>query len=323
MDVEIKLSVYYTEYEPFHPELIKIYDNVFNFVNDATVGPYRNEVVAIVTTTSSIYVDEKMMKSFPSLKLICTSSVGYDHIDVKAAKRLGLPVGFVPFVQNEVVADHALALLLASARRVVEADKIVRSPDTKEMYPFHHFMALSVSGTNMGIIGMGRIGMEVAKRAAGFGMKILYHNRNQKSKEDELSVGAQYEPALISLLQKSDFIVLLAPGYKENYHMIGRKQFSEMKNTSVFINMSRGVLVDQDAMVDALKSNRIAHAGLDATDPEPLPRDHPLLSLSNVTLTPHCAGAVMAVRQKQCYITIENILAGVQGKPLVHLVEIS
>ena len=321
MDDEERLSVYYTEYETFSVELIDIFRKIFNVFNEATVGPYRNEVVAIITTTSRIFIDEKMMKSFPSLKVITTPSVGYDHIDVKAAKRLGLPVGYVPFVQNEAVADHAFTLLLASARRVVEGDKIVRSPNT-EMYPFHQFMGFPVSGTNLGIIGMGRIGMEVAKRAAGFGMKIFYHNRNQKAKDDELLVGAHYEPTLNGLLEKSDYIVLLAPGYKENYHMIGREQFSVMKSTAVFVNVSRGTLVDQNAMVDALKSNRIACAGLDVTNPEPLPRDHPLLGLSNVTLTPHCAGAVMEGRRKQCYVTIANILAGVQGKPLVHQVEV-
>lgn len=316
-----KVFVYYTEYEPFHPELLRTYEKVFNFLNEASVDPYEQNIVAIVTTTSRIYVDERLMKRFPSLKLVCTMSVGYDHIDVQAARRLGLPVCHVPSVQDEAVADHVLTLLLASARRVVEGDKIVRSPDTKDMYPFHQFMALPVTGTTIGIIGMGHIGMEVAKRTIGFGMKILYHNRKQKSKEKEQLVGVTYVASLNSLLQQSDFIVLLAPGYKENYHLIGQEQFAAMKKTAVFINVSRGFLVDQDAMVDVLKHNRISHAGLDVTDPEPLPRDHPLLSLSNVTLSPHCGGAVLAVRQEQCRITIENILAGIQGKSLVHQIK--
>lgn len=313
-----KLFVYYTECEPFHPELIRTYEKAFHFLNEASVGPYEQSVVAIVTTTSRVYVNEELIKRFPSLKLVCTMSVGYDHIDVQEAQKLGIPVCHVPSVQNEAVADHVLMLLLASARRVIEGDKIVRSPDTIDMYPFHQFFALPVSGTTMGIIGMGHIGMEVAKRAAGFGMKILYHNRKQKPKAKEQLVGATYVESLNDLLQKSDFIVLLAPGYKENYRLIGQDQFATMKRTAVFINVSRGFLVDQDAMIDALSHNRIAHAGLDVTDPEPLPRDHPLLSLHNVTLSPHCGGAVLAVRQEQCRITIENILTCIQGKSLVN-----
>ena len=316
-----KLFVYYTEYEPFHPELLQTYENVFNFLNEASMGAYEENVVAIVTTTSRVYVDEKLMKRFPSLRLVCTMSVGYDHIDVQAAKRLGIPVCHVPSVQDEAVADHVLMLLLASARRVIEGDKIVRSPNTKDIYPFHQFMALPVTGTTIGIIGMGHIGMEVAKRTVGFGMKILYHNRKQKTKEQEELIGATYVASLNGLLQQSDFIVLLAPGYKENYHLIGQEQFATMKKTAVFINVSRGFLVDQDAMVNALKHNRIAHAGLDVTDPEPLPRDHILLKLSNVTLSPHCGGAVLAVRQEQCRITMENILASVQGKSLVYQIK--
>ena len=316
-----KLFVYYTEYEPFHPELIRTYENVFHFVNKASVGPYELNVVAIVTTTSRVYANEELMRKFPSLKIVCTMSVGYDHIDIQAAQRIGIPVCHVPSVQNEAVADHVLMLLLASARRVIEGDKIVRSPDTKEMYPFHQFFGLPVTGTTIGIIGIGRIGSEVAKRAAGFGMKIIYHNRKQKPTVEEQLVGATYMASLNELLQKSDFIVLLAPGYKENYHLIGQDQFAAMKRTAVFINVSRGFLVDQDAMVDALSHNRIAHAGLDVTDPEPLPRDHPLLNLHNVTLSPHCGGAVLAVRQEQCRITIENILACIQGKSLVNQIK--
>jgi len=313
-----KPFVYYTEYEPFHPELIRIYEEVFNFLNEASVNPYEEKIEAIVCTTSHVYVGEELMKRFPSLKSVCTMSVGYDHIDMQAARRLGIPVGHVPFVQDEAVADHVLMLLLASARRVVEGDKIVRSADTKEMYPFHQFLALPVSETTIGIIGMGRIGTKVAKKTAGFRMKILYHNRKQKSKEEEELIGATYVASLNDLLQKSDYIVLLAPGHKENYHMIGQEHFAAMKKTAVFINVSRGFLVDQGAMVNALKHNRIAHAGLDVTDPEPLPRDHPLLNLSNVTLSPHCGGALLAVKQEQCCVTIKNILASIQGKPLVH-----
>ena len=313
-----KPFVYYTEHEPFHPNLVQMYGKVFHFLNEASVSPYEKNIVAIVTTTSHVYVDEELVKRFPSLKVVCTMSVGYDHIDVQTIQRRGIPVCHVPSVQNEAVADHVFMLILASARRIVEGDKIVRSPDTKDMYPFHQFFALPVSGTTIGIIGMGCIGTEVAKRAVGFGMKVLYHNRKQKCQEEEELVDATYVASLIELLQKSDFIVLLVPGYKENYHFIGQQQFAAMKRTAVFVNVSRGFLVDHDALVNALIHNRIAHAGLDVTDPEPLPRDHPLLSMSNVTFSPHCGGAILAIRQEQCHITIQSILSCIQEKPLAY-----
>ena len=310
-----KPFVYYTEYEPFHPDLVQMYENVFHFLNEASVSPYELNVVALVTTTSHVYVDEELVKRFPSLKVVCTMSVGYDHIDVRGIQRRGIPVCHVPSVQNETVADHVFMLLLSSARKVVEGDKIVRSPDTN-MYPFHQFFALPVSGTTLGIIGMGCIGTEVAKRAVGFGMEVLYHNRKRKSRKEEELVSATYVASLNELLQKSDFIVLLVPGYKENYHLIGQQQFAAMKRTAVFVNVARGFLVDHDALINALTHNKIAHAGLDVTDPEPLPRDHPLLSMSNVTFSPHCGGAVLAIRQKQCHITIQSILSCIQEKPL-------
>jgi len=166
---------------------------------------------------------------------------------------------------------------------------------------------------------MGRIGGKIAKRASkGFDMKVLYYNRRQKSAEEERDVCATYVPVLNELLQQCDFVVLAAPSTKETYLMMGREQFKAMKKTAIFINIARGALVDHDALVEALRDGEIAHAGLDVTDPEPLPRDHPLLKMNNVTLTPHVGSATYTTRKKMVDVTIANIMAGVKGEPLLY-----
>ena len=207
-------------------------------------------------------------------------------------------------------ADIAMTLLLGSARRIIEGDKIARDLSTAS-FPGNKFLGQEVSGSTIGIVGMGRIGSKIAKRASkGFDMKVVYHNRRQKSAEEEHAVCATFVPVLNELLQQCDFVVLSAPSTKETYRMMGREQFKAMKKTGIFINIARGALVDHDALVEALRDGEIAHAGLDVTDPEPLPRDHPLLTMSNVTFTPHVGSATYATRKKMVDVTIGNILAG-------------
>ncbi|CAI8052232.1 Glyoxylate/hydroxypyruvate reductase B [Geodia barretti] len=179
-------------------------------------------------------------------------------------------------------------------------------------------MGQQVSGTTLGIVGMGRIGYEIAKRAVGFEMKVLYHNRHRKSAEEEERVGATYVPTLAGLLGESDYVVLAAPATGDTHHMMSREQFAAMKPTGVFVNISRGTLVDQDALAEALRGGVISAAGLDVTDPEPLPRDHTLLSLPNLTLTPHTGSATLPTRQAMVQMTVDNIKAVLQGQPMVN-----
>ena len=247
--------------------------------------------------------------------------MGYEHVDVSACFKRGIRVGFTPNILNATTADMGWALLLATARRVIEGNEICKSPDTTDFDM--NWLGFQVSGMTLGIIGMGRIGLEFAKRSMGFDMKLLYHNRHQCSKETEESVNATYIPDLTSLLRQSDYVVLLAPSAKDTYHMMGRDQFRAMKKTGIFVNVSRGKLVDQDALVEALRDGTIAAAGLDVTDPEPLPRDHPLLTLPNITLTPHMGSATLDTRMGMVQMTIDNIWAALRGEEMVNEVKMN
>lgn len=271
---------------------------------------YRDKIVAIFVYVSPA-VDEALLASLPNLKVVGNCAVGYNHVDVQACKRRGIRVGYTPNVLNDSTADVGWTLLLAAARRVPEGDAICRHPDTK-VFDTAWFGA-QVSHTTLGIIGMGRIGLEVARRALGFKMEVLYHNRRRCSVEVEESVGATYVESLEQLLQRSDHVVLIAPASPDTYHMMGKAQFAAMKKTAIFVNISRGSLVDHEALADALRSGVIAAAGLDVTEPEPLPRDHALLQLSNVVLAPHIGSATLYTRLKMVNLTIQNIKAALEG----------
>ena len=291
-------------------------ENAFNVVTDVVMlEEHRSKINALFVVKNSI--TGQFIESLPALKVIGCYSVGYDHVDVQTAAKLGIRVGHTPFVLDDATADAAMTLLLGSARRIVEGDKIARDPSTLT-YPGNAFLGQEVSGSTIGIIGMGRIGTKIAKRALGFDMKVLYYNRRQKSAEEERSVCATYVPVLNELLQQCDFVVLVVPSTKETYRMIGMEQFKAMKKSGIFINISRGAIVDHDALVEALRDGEIAHAGLDVTDPEPLPRDHPLLSMTNVSFTPHTGTATYPTRKKMVEVTIANIRAGVEGEPLLY-----
>ena len=299
---------------PMGREFQQEIDNAFNVVTDETLAEHRDKITALFVSKP---LTGNFMKSLPALKVIGCNSVGYDHVDVQTAAKLGIRVGHTPFVLDNATADIAMTLLLGSARRIIEGDKITRDPSTLTYFG-NAFLGQEVSGSTIGIIGMGRIGTKIAKRAVGFDMKVLYHNRRQKSAEEERAVCATYVPVLNKLLEQSDFVVLVAPSTKETYQMIGREQFKAMKKTGILINVARGALVDHNALVEALKNGEITHAGLDVTDPEPLPRDHPLLSMTNVSLTPHAGSETYPTMMKIVKLTIANIMAGIKGEPLIH-----
>ncbi len=302
-----------------HPELQRLLEDNFNMVQPAQVEEYRDKISAIFCFVAPP-VRVELIASFPNLKVVGNCAVGYEHVDVKACFERGICVGYTPNVLNAATADMGWALLLAAARRVVDGDKISRDPST-EHFELNSF-GFQVSGTTLGIIGMGRIGLEFAKRAMGFDMKLLYYNRSKYSKEIEESLNATYTPNLDDLLCQSDYVVLLAPSTPETHHMMSSPQFKVMKRSSIFVNIARGKLVDQDALVAALRDGTIAGAGLDVTDPEPLPRDHPLLTLHNVTLTPHTGSATLHTRAGMVQMTINNIWAALKGQEMVNEVKI-
>lgn len=318
MDTSDKPYVY--QGGTFPPELQALLEHEFNMVRPGEDEALREKITAIFCFVT-LPITKDLLERFPNLKVVGNCAVGYNHVDLKTCAARGIRVGYTPNVLNAATADMAWTLLLAAARRVVEGDRIAKNPATSGFDT--NWYGYQVSSMTLGIIGMGRIGIEIAKRAGGFGMRILYHNRQKRSGEEEELVGATYVPSLRDLLAQSDHVVLCAPASKDTYHMMAAEQFGAMKRTAIFVNVSRGTLVDQGALADALTSGTIAAAGLDVTDPEPLPRDHPLLSCPNITITPHTGSATFHTRRAMLSVTIRNIWAGIKGEEMESEVNLS
>ena len=262
-------------------------------------------------------IDEELLDAAPRLWVVSQMAVGVDNIDVAACTRRGIPVGNTSGVLTETTADLTWALLLAAARRVVEGVDYVRTGQWLTWSPTA-LLGPDVHGATLGIIGFGRIGQAVARRASGFGMRILYHSRQRKS-DAEQALGASYVD-LDTLLAESDFVSLHVSLTAKTTHMIDAAALHKMKRSAILINAARGGVVDHDALVEALRNGVIAGAALDVTEPEPLPADHPLVHLSNCIVTPHIASASVATRNKMAVMAAENLLAGVRGEQLPNCV---
>lgn len=258
-------------------------------------------------------VDGALMDRVPNLKVISNHGVGVDHIDVAAARSRRIPVGNTPGCLDASTADMTIALMLATARNIVVGDHFARSPEFTHYDPAQ-LIGYEVSGSTLGIVGLGRIGRQVAKRARAFDMKILYFNR-RRDETAESELGVVYVP-FDELLKQSDFVSLNCPLTPETTNLIGQRELALMKRTAILLNLARGPVVEHNALVAALKSGRIAGAGLDVTTPEPLPRDHPLLGLSNVVITPHLGSASNRTRQRMIEMTVQNLHAGLKVEPL-------
>ena len=254
------------------------------------------------------------MDRMPNLKVISNFGVGVDHIDLPAAKQRGIPVGNTPNMLDGATADMTFAMLMAAARNIVIGDRFARSAAFTHYDP-RILIGYEVHGTTLGIIGMGNIGRQVARRASGFDMHILYHNRKPDPKA-EAELGATYA-SLNDLLAQSDFVTLNVPLTDETRNMIGRDQLQRMKKTAILVNLARGGVVDHDALAEALENKWIAAAALDVTEPEPLPRDHPLLAMDNAIIAPHLGSATRQTRLAMGQRTVDNLLAGLSGKPLI------
>jgi len=256
-------------------------------------------------------IDAALMDKAPKLKVISNYAVGFDNVDIPAATKRGIIVGNTPGVLTETTADLAFALMMAAGRRIVEGDKEVRAGKWKTWGPMT-LLGQDIHGATLGIIGLGRIGASVARRAKGFGMKIIYYDiiRNENVEKE---LGIKYTD-LNSLLSQSDFITIHTNLTKETHHLISSKQFDLMKRTGILVNTSRGPIVDNMALYEALRSKKIAYAGLDVTEPEPLPADHPLLTLDNVIVVPHIASASVASRTKMGLMAADNLIAGLKGE---------
>jgi len=248
----------------------------------------------------------------PELRVISNHAVGVDNVDVAAATARGIPVGNTPGILTDATADMAFALLLAAGRRVVEGDRLVKTGGWKTWGP-GFMLGADLAGATLGIVGFGRIGRAVARRASGFGMRILFNDPSQASPEPGVTA-AQVD--LATLLKESDFVSLHTPLTNETRGLINAVTLRNMKPTAVLVNTSRGPVVDQEALIDALSAKRIFAAALDVTVPEPLPADHPLLSLDNCIVVPHIASASWQTRQLMSRMAAENLIAGLKGERL-------
>jgi lactate dehydrogenase-like 2-hydroxyacid dehydrogenase len=258
--------------------------------------------------------DELLDAAGPQLKVVSNFAVGFDNIDVPALTRRRIPAGNTPGVLTETTADLAFALLMAAARRIPESVDYVRDGHWKTWGPML-LMGVDVHGATLGIVGFGRIGREMARRGRGFGMRILYHDVHPATPEDEAELLAT-RVEMDELLEASDFITLHVNLTDETHHLIDAGALAAMKRTAVLVNTSRGPVVDPAALETALRDGEIFAAGLDVTEPEPLPADHPLVGLRNCVVVPHIASASRVTRGKMAAMAAANLLAGLRGDRL-------
>jgi glyoxylate reductase len=259
-------------------------------------------------------VDAELMDAAGSqLKIISSMSVGVDHIDIAAATARGIPIGNTPGVLTDATADMAFALLLSAARRVMEGEKYIRAGKWKTWHP-QLLLGADLVGATLGIVGFGRIGQAVAKRAQGFDMRVIFYDPTAHSVHGAQSVD------LDTLLRESDFVSLHVPLTPNTKRMVNADFLSKMKPNAILVNTARGGVVDQVALYDALRSNQIFAAALDVTDPEPLPMDSPLLTLENCLIVPHLGSASQRTRDLMSLLAAENLIAGLKGERLPNCV---
>lgn len=258
-------------------------------------------------------IDEEFLSHAPLLKVISNVSVGYNNFDIEAMKKRNVIGTNTPSVLDETVADLAFALILSTARRIVELDRFVKEGNWKPTTLYSETYGKDVSGSTLGIIGMGRIGEAIARRAKfGFNMDILYYNRSRKPEAEE-KYEAEYCD-LSSLLKRSDYVLLMTPLTPETFQLIGKEEFKLMKKSAIFINVSRGQTVDEQALIQALENEEIYGAGLDVYEQEPVDVDNPLLKMKNVVTVPHIGSATAQTEDAMSMRAAENLVAVLTGK---------
>jgi glyoxylate reductase len=260
-------------------------------------------------------IDRSLLENSRALRVVSTMSVGYEHIDLKACQELGIQIGHTPGVLTDATADFALALMLSVARKIPESAAFARDGHWKTWGP-RLLLGMDLNHTTLGIIGMGRIGQAVAKRAAAFEMSLVYHDL-ERLPQVERNYGARFL-SLDELLRVADIVTLHVALNKQTQHLIAQPQLEIMKSESILINTARGSVVHTMDLLEALREGKIAGAGLDVTDPEPLPRDHPLYEVPNCLITPHIASAGEATRTKMAQMAVDNLLAVLEGVPMPH-----
>ena len=263
------------------------------------------------------HIDGITMDAAPRLKVIANIAVGYDNIDIEAAAERGIRVSNTPGVVTDSTADLTFALMLAISRRIVETVNLTTKGGWKMWGPME-MLGRDIHHKTLGIIGLGRIGAAVAKRAKGFSMRVIYHDIQRRS--DEAELGVEYIEDIPTLLGISDFVSIHVALNRDTTHMIGAKELSLMKPTAVLVNASRGKVVDQQALYQALKRKHIWGAAIDVTEEEPIPADDPLLTLDNIIITPHIGTQTRETGVRMSVLAAENLIAGLKGEPMANCV---
>jgi gluconate 2-dehydrogenase len=301
------------------PEVVESLRKGFEVVHNDDDRPWtpgelaeRLEGAAGAMATVMDKFDEPMLARCPALKVISNIAVGYNNIDVPACTRRGIRVTNTPGVLDNTTADLTWSLLMAAARRIAEADAYVRRGDWKIAFGVQYFLGQDIHHATLGIIGMGRIGQAVARRARGFDMRVVYNNRSRLDEATEKALGATFVDR-DTLLAQADFVVVMAPYSPATHHLVGAAEIAKMKPTAILVNSARGGVVDDAALVAALKEKRIAGAGLDVFEGEP--KLHPeYVKLANVVLTPHIGSASRATRIVMCNTAAANMTAVLEGR---------
>lgn len=302
----------------FPDDLVKLQDRYEVISNQAdqvfTPDQLRNHLANVdgALVTGSERIDQSTLADAKHLKIVANISVGYNNFDVPAMTAAKVMATNTPDVLTDTTADFGFALLMATARRITESEHWIRNGQWDKWSIVHNPLGMDLHHSTLGIIGMGRIGQGIAKRALGFGMKVVYHNRKRLSEADEKACGARYLDKE-TLLREADHVILVVPYSAESHHLIGAKEIALMKPTATLVNIARGGIVDDAALAAALKAKTIFAAGLDVFEGEP--KVHPeLLKLSNVVLAPHIASATEKTRRAMIALASENLSAALAGK---------
>lgn len=258
-------------------------------------------------------IDKELIDLAENLKVISTYSVGFDHIDINHAKKNKIRVGYTPEVLTDATADLAFSLMIDVLRRVSEGDRVIRSGKWTEIYGAYDYVGLDLQGKTLGIFGLGRIGGALAKRAKAFDMKIIYHNRKPISKPKERSLGVNYV-SFNKLISQSDIISIHVPHTKETDLLFDKKIFNKMKNSAYLVNTARGKIVNEKDLAIALRKQKIAGAGLDVFQIEPIGKKHPFTKIQNIVLSPHIGSSTKETRSKMAEITVRNLELGINCK---------
>ena len=262
-------------------------------------------------------VDSALMDAAPKLKVIANISVGYDNIDFDAATKRGIKISNTPGVLTDTTADLTFTIMLAFARRIPLTTSVVVKGEWKKWGIFENpWLGWDVHHKTLGIIGLGRVGSAVARRAKGFSMKVIYYDIVRRQPQEEAELGVEFVKDIPTLLSMSDYVSLHVPLDSSTRHLIGEKELSLMKPTAILVNSARGGVVDQKALYEALKQKQIKGAAVDVVEVEPIPEDDPILALDNILITPHIGGATKATREKMCILAAQNMAAALKGEPM-------